>query len=207
MKLNFYISIHKLLSAPVILVLIALFYQWDNPTAWVYLGLHGSYGILWALKSKYFPDKHWEARTSMAYGVLVGWGSLTTYWVAPWLLCLRGVHAPMYLISLLIVTFTLGVFFHFTADMQKTISLKLNPEHLVMDGVWSLCRNPNYFGELLIYLSLALLSMHWLPVGILALWIGVYWLPNMRKKDRSLARYPEFTAYQARTRLFIPFIY
>ncbi len=207
MKLNFYISIHKLLSAPVILAMIIFYHQWDNPTAWVYLGLHGSYGVLWALKSWYFPDKNWEIRTSIAYGILVGWGSLTTYWVAPWLLCLRGVHASLWMVSLWIMMFTLGVFFHFSADMQKTIALKLQPDHLIADGVWSLCRNPNYFGEFLIYLSLALLSTHWLPIAILALWIVVYWLPNMRKKDRSLARYPEFASYKARTRMFIPFIF
>jgi hypothetical protein len=32
----------------------------------------------------------------------------------------------------------------------------------------------------------------------------VYLLPNMRRKDRSLARYPTFAAYRARTKLFIP---
>ena len=207
MKLNFYISVHKLLSGPVILALMTLYQQWDNPTAWIYMSLHGSYGILWALKSRFFPDKNWEVHTTLAYGILVGWGSLTTYWVAPWLLCQRNTNAPLWMISLCIGVFSLGLFFHFTADMQKTISLKLHPGHLVMDGVWSLCRNPNYFGELLIYLSLAVLSLHWLPLAILALWIGVYWLPNMRKKDRSLARYPEFAAYRTRTRLFIPFLY
>jgi hypothetical protein len=33
-----------------------------------------------------------------------------------------------------------------------------------------------------------------------------YWPPNMRRKDRSLSRYPEFEAYRQRTKLFIPFV-
>jgi protein-S-isoprenylcysteine O-methyltransferase Ste14 len=65
----------------------------------------------------------------------------------------------------------------------------------------------NYFGELLIYGGFGLMAMHWLPVLILLVWIVFVWLPNMRKKDRSLSRYPEFEAYKARTRRFIPFIF
>lgn len=36
--------------------------------------------------------------------------------------------------------------------------------------------------------------------------LAVIWIPNMRKEDRSLARYPEFEAYRNRTKLFIPFL-
>jgi protein-S-isoprenylcysteine O-methyltransferase Ste14 len=90
--------------------------------------------------------------------------------------------------------------------MQKHTSLTLRPG-LVTSGLWSLSRNPNYFGELLIYLGFALLALHWLPIVILVLFVAVYWYPNMRKKDRSLARYPEFADWKNRTRLFIPFIF
>jgi len=49
--------------------------------------------------------------------------------------------------------------------------------------------------------------MHWLPILLLALFVAVYWLPNMRRKDRSLARYPSFAAYRARSKLFIPWVF
>ena len=29
---------------------------WDNVLAWIYLALHGTYGVLWILKSRYFGD-------------------------------------------------------------------------------------------------------------------------------------------------------
>ena len=54
------------------------------------------------------------------------------------------------------------------------------------------CRNINYFGELLIYLGFSLLAMHWVPIACLAAMMILVWFPNMRRKDRSLARYPEF---------------
>ena len=207
MKLNTFIKSHKFVTGFVILGFIFIFSQWDNPTAWVYLGLHGSYGILWVLKSTYFPDPNWEIKTSLIYGVLVGWGSLTTYWAAPFLICFLGVRAPLWLISICIILYCVGIFFHFTADMQKYIALKYKPEHLVTEGIWSISRNPNYFGEFLIYISFGIISMHWLPITLLLLWIVVYWHPNMKKKDKSLSRYPEYSDYVKRTKRFLPFLY
>jgi protein-S-isoprenylcysteine O-methyltransferase Ste14 len=99
--------------------------------------------------------------------------------------------------------YAFGVFFHFAADMQKHTVLALRPG-LITTGMFALCRNPNYFGELLIYLSFGLLAMHWLPVLILALFVAIVWLPNMRRKDRSLSRYAEFAAYARQVKLFIP---
>ncbi len=183
----------------------AIYDQWHNPTAWVYLALHGTYGILWVLKSWFFPDKHWAEPTGFGYGLVI-WGGLTLYWIAPWLLTWRGVQAPPWYLAICISLNAFGLFFHFASDMQKHTALKLRPG-LVTDGLWSLSRNPNYFGELLIYLGFGLLAMHWLPLVVIALFLAVVWVPNMRKKDRSLSRYAEFAAWKTRTKLFIPFLF
>jgi protein-S-isoprenylcysteine O-methyltransferase Ste14 len=186
-----------------ILIMIAAFNQWDNPTAWVYLALHGSYGWLWVLKSRLFPDKSWERPSSLAWGMVI-WGGLTMYWIAPLLLLANNVRLPAYALGLLVALYILGMFLHYVSDMQKHMALTLRPGVLITDGLWALCRNPNYLGEFLIYLSFALLSAHWLPVLILLAFVATVWLPNMRQKDRSLSRYAEFAAYQRRTRQFIP---
>ena len=89
--------------------------------------------------------------------------------------------------------------------MQKHTALKLHPG-LITNGLFALSRNPNYFGELLIYLGMALLALHWLPLVMLGLFVTVYWYPSMRKKDRSLSRYPEFAEWKKQSRLFIPFL-
>jgi protein-S-isoprenylcysteine O-methyltransferase Ste14 len=44
-------------------------------------------------------------------------------------------------------------------------------------------RNPNYLGEILIYLAYAILSMHWLPFAILAGWVFSFFARNMAAKD------------------------
>jgi len=190
----------------VILLMMAIYDQWRNPTAWVYLGLHGTYGILWVLKSQIFPDKSWDKTVGLVWSVLSSLG-LIAYWVAPWLLLSRGIECPPSYLGMCVSMFIFGVFLHFATDMQKFTSLKIQPNQLITTGMMSRVRNLNYFGELLIYLSLGLLSMHWIPIFILALFICFYWLPNMRRKDESLSRYPEFEGYYKRTRWFIPFLF
>ena len=207
MKFKFFVDSHKGATAFFVLAVMALFNQWENPTAWVYLALHGTYGLLWVLKSRIFPDKRWEEKTSWLFGIFGAWGGLTLYWVAPVLLAWRDVHAPGWVLGLCVTIYAVGVFLHFSADMQKHMWLHLRPGELLTEGLWAKNRNPNYFGELLIYAGFGLLAMHWLPMLILAAWVAFYWWPNMRRKDRSLARYPGFEAYKKRSVLFIPGIW
>jgi len=206
-KLSQYIDLHKGVTFLAILALMAFYRQWDNPTAWVYLALHGTYGQLWVLKSRLFPDKNWEHRVSVWYGVLIAWGGLTLYWFPAWLVNAYGVQAPPWLPALAISLFSFGIFFHFAADMQKYTQLKLQPDRLITDGLFARVRNINYFGEFLVYFSFALLAVNWLAFIPLAIFIVFYWVPNMRRKERSLARYPEFTEYKRRTKWFIPYIF
>lgn len=206
MKQKHFIDTHKGATAPMVLLLIWLYGQWDNTTAWIYFAIHGSYGMMWVLKSFIFPDKTWESNCSIWYGLYI-WGGLSLYWVSPIIIMSNRVNnSPIYL-SIMVFIFTLGVFFHYAADMQKYTHLKLKPGELISDSLMSKCRNTNYFGELLIYLSFALMSRHWAPILILLLFIIIIWLPNMRKKDNSLSRYEEYIEYTKRTTLFIPFIW
>ena len=207
MRRRFFIDTHKGITFLAVLTMMAIFDQWQNPTAWIYLALHGTYGLLWVLKSRIFPDRSWEREIDWLRGVLYYWGGLTLYWVAPLLLTSRSVQAPPWVLALAVSANVIGVFCEFTSDMQKFSSLQYRPGQLITDGMMARTRNINYFGELLIYGSFALLALHWLPFAILVLVIAVEWLPNMRRKDQSLARYPEFEAYRSRTRKFIPFLY
>lgn len=203
---KYYIDAHKGLTGPVIFGLIAWFHAWGNLVAWIYLALHGTYGVLWFLKSRYFGDKNFDRPIGVGYGIftLVG---MSLYWIAP-VIIVTGRNHPMalWMIAGCVALYSFGVFLHFASDMQKHMTLALRPGVLLTDGLWSLSRNPNYLGELCIYLGFTLLAMHWLPLcGVLALVVAV-WIPNMRRKDRSLSRYPEFAAYKAKTKLIIPYL-
>ena len=210
MKQKHFIDFHKGITFIYILMLINFYSAFDNTTIWIYLGLHGTYGILWVLKSFIFPDKTWDQKTNFAYGLVILSG-LSLYWISPWLIVsgyFNGgdmIVAPNWLISIVIFMFGLGVFLHFSSDMQKHTILKTNPGTLISDGLFKRSRNINYFGELFIYLSFALLAMHWTPILILAVFMIIVWVPNMLRKDKSLSRYKEFEDYKNKSGMFFPF--
>lgn len=210
MKQKHFIDFHKGITFIYILILISCYNAFDNITIWLYLGLHGTYGILWVMKSFIFPDKAWDQKTNLAYGLFILLG-LSLYWVSPWLI-VSGyfndgdmIIIPNWLVSVVIFMFGFGVFLHFSSDMQKHTTLKLNPGKLISDGLFKKSRNINYLGELFIYISFALLAMHWIPILILLIFILFVWFPNMIKKDKSLSRYKEFENYKNNSGMFFPF--
>lgn len=199
-----FVNAHKGMTAAVVVVLIAVYGAWDNTTAWVYFGLHGGYGLLWLLKEHFFPDAQWRRLCTPTTGIAI-WIVLAGYWVAPWLIVTGfAPPAPSWWVGVCVLVFGVGVFFHFTADMQKAITLRFRPGQLITDGLFRRLRNPNYFGELLIYLGFSALALSWIPIALVVMFVAGMWVPNMIRKDRSLARYSEFAVYRSRSKLFIP---
>lgn len=201
MKIKHVINLHKGATAFYIAALMVA-YQNFGLGPWVYLALHGTYGLLWLLKDRLYPDKQWEQSIAVGAGA-VTFGFLGLYWVAPFLLISRGVEPPLPLVAGAIALNILGIFLHYASDAQKYFTLKYQPG-LITEGLFARCRNTNYLGEILIYFSFALLAMHWLPFAILGLFAALVFVPNMRKKDQSLSRYPEFADYKARSGLLLP---
>jgi steroid 5-alpha reductase family enzyme len=80
------IDLHKAATGPAVLALMAALDVY-TPAAWVYLALHGSYGVAWVLKDRTLPDRRWRRRVPWT-GALVAFAFLSHYWVAPALLVL-----------------------------------------------------------------------------------------------------------------------
>lgn len=182
-----------------------------SPAAWIYLALHGSYGLVWLLKDVAFPDPRWRVKVTIAGGVMSFLSVLGPYWLFGWLL-ISGVSTPVYPLSdpawfaLCISCCILGCAIMIAADAQKFFTLRVRPG-LITDGMHRLVRHPNYLGEMLVYGSFALLVWHWLPVVILAwVWLGVFAV-NMVMKEASLSRHPEWAAYRARTWWLVPYLF
>jgi len=201
MKAKHAINLHKGLTFLFILGLMLL-YQNFTLGPWIYLSLHSTYGFLWLLKDRIFPDKQWEQEIPIWQGIF-GFGLVNLYWVAPFILISRGTVPPLPLVAAAIALNVLGVFLHYASDAQKYYTLKYRPG-LITEGFFARCRNTNYLGEILIYGSFAMLVQHWLPFLILSGFVGGVFLPNMLKKDQSLSRYPEFADYKARSGLLLP---
>lgn len=201
MKIKHPINLHKLLTAPVVLGLM-VFYHNFTVAPFVYLALHGTYGMMWLIKDSVYPDPRWEEEIPIAMGVFT-FIVLGLYWIAPFILISNEVQPNAPLIAAAIATNLFGVLLHFGSDAQKYFTLKYH-KGLITEGFFSRSRNPNYLGEMLTYLGFAILAQHWLPFLVVGLIIALVFVPNMRKKDESLSRYPEFAAYKERSGMLIP---
>ena len=103
------------------------------------------------------------------------------------------------------------------ADKQKSEQKKKNPGKVAMEGLFRLCRCPNYFGELLMWLGVfigGLTTYHgigqWLMAVISFVAIcGIMFNGAQRLEKRQSERYgddPEFNRYCDTTPIIIPFV-
>jgi protein-S-isoprenylcysteine O-methyltransferase Ste14 len=175
--------------------------------AWVYLALHGTYGLCWLLKDVAFPDPNFQRKVTFGSAFNTFALVLGPYWVAPFLIVSGtfGAGGPVsdaYLAGV-IALHTFGVALMLSSDAQKYFALR-EKKGLIEDGLFKHVRHPNYLGEMMIYSSYALLAQHWIPWAILAwVWIELF-MVNMLMKEASLSRYPGWAAYKARSGMLLP---
>jgi protein-S-isoprenylcysteine O-methyltransferase Ste14 len=202
LKFAWVINLQKGGTLPFVLALMGWYDVW-TVTAWVYLGLHGSYGLIWLLKDALFPDPGWEKKITVG-GALNAWlFVLAPYWIAPWLVVTQGGEDRVAVLGAAIGLYAIGIALMVGADAQKFFVLRARPG-LIVDGFFARTRNPNYLGEMMIYASFAIVAGHWLPWLVLGwVWLGVF-LPNMLRKDARMARHAGWSAYRARTGLLWP---
>lgn len=184
-----------------------LAYRNGSPAAWVYLALHGTYGLCWLLKDRAFPDARWNVRVTVGGAVMTWLLVLGLYWVIAFLAVSDVLEprppASSALLAAAIALHTFGLALMIAADAQKHFTLRLR-RGLIEDGLFRRIRHPNYLGEMMIYAAYALVARHWLAWAILAwIWSGVF-LVNMRMIEASLARHPGWAAYRARTGMLLP---
>ncbi|KGO93195.1 DUF1295 domain-containing protein [Flavobacterium subsaxonicum] len=198
---NAVINLHKILVSPIVLCLMWYYDNW-SPAAFLYLGLHGTYTLLWLIKQNLYPDKRFEQQLPLKVGLLTPFLPLAGYYLAPYLLISQHTIVPAWVYAVALLVYTLGIFLHYVSDAQKHYTLNLK-KGLIKDGLFRYTRNPNYLGEILIYGAFALVSWHWQPLLILGSWV-VYFFVNMTKKDRSMARHEGFAAYRKKTGKLLP---
>lgn len=183
---------------------------WATSTAaWIYLGLHGSYGLMWLLKDMVFPDPSWQGRCTIA-SALFGALGLAGYWAIGWAL-ISGFSEPQYPLpvslwfTLCISLVVSGTGIMMAADAQKFFTLKLQ-RGLITSGMFRYVRHPNYLGEMMIYGGFSLLAWHWIAALVLAYFWGCMFATNMAMKEASMSRYPQWAAYKKSSWYLIPFV-
>ena len=202
LKVAIFINAHKILVIPVVLGLMWFYDNWSTD-AYVYLAMHGTYSILWLLKHSMYGDRRFEEKVPFLIGVLFIFVPLAGYYLAPYLLISSHVSVPPPVVGLAMSLYILGIFFHYVSDAQKYFTLQIR-KGLIKDGLFSRTRNPNYLGEILIYLGYCIMSYHWLPFLVLAGWVFGFFVRNMLAKDKSMSRHPDFAGYKSKTGLLFP---
>lgn len=157
--------------------MLTLMWYYNNYSlgCYVYLALHGTYGLLWNMKTLAFPDPSHQNRVSI--------GSL------PQLLIVLGgyTYLPIMMASgqseqnpskerifFSVLSLALGGAIMMVSDAQKNFVLKIK-KGLINNGMYRHCRNPNYLGEMMIYASFAMISNRWIPwIIVVTPWVCVF---------------------------------
>jgi steroid 5-alpha reductase family enzyme len=111
----------------------------------------------------------------------------------------------------------IGLTIEAIADQQKS-RFRANPQNkakFINTGLWAWSRHPNYFGEITLWVGIALIAVpvlqgwQWLtlvsPLFVFVLLTRVSGIPMLEKRaDEKWGRDPEYEAYKARTSILVP---
>lgn len=115
------------------------------------------------------------------------------------------------------LVWALGFAIEVAADAQKS-RFKENPENkgkFIQTGLWSRSRHPNYFGEILLWIGVAVIALpvlqgwQWIalisPVFVTLLLTRVSGIPLLEQKaDQKWGGQPEYEKYKRTTPVLIP---
>jgi len=214
------INLHKLLVFPVELYMIYYFggdlsltQKW-GPAAAVLLVCHSTYGFFWVYKDIYFPDASWQIPMNVIGFITIFTYPLGLYYLP--MFCLVSRQCPLtyygegnepWLIAIGLWFYITGFFYHFCADLQKCTQLTYQkPRALITTGLMAHTRNPNYFGEVWLYIGYAILSTNWMSLPVFSVvWLQIF-MPNMLAKGVSMSRHQAWKSWKARTGFIVPWL-
>lgn len=110
-----------------------------------------------------------------------------------------------------------GFVFEVVADVQKS-RFRADPnnrDQFIRTGLWAWSRHPNYFGEIMVWIGVALVALpmlagwHWLtltsPPFVVLLLTRVSGIPMLEARaDEKWGSQPDYEAYKASTPILIP---
>ncbi|MFS1524025.1 DUF1295 domain-containing protein [Microbulbifer sp. 2304DJ12-6] len=104
--------------------------------------------------------------------------------------------------------YAVGTVFHFGADLQKW-RYRLDPANkgnLLQRGFWGMSRHPNYFGDFIIYLSFALISVWpWEVISPVTNFLQYFFDAIPKNEKEAQTRYGEtWKVYVDTTPTFLP---
>jgi steroid 5-alpha reductase family enzyme len=114
-----------------------------------------------------------------------------------------------------IAVWALGFAIEVVADRQKSEFRAKNPGHYAHTGLWAWSRHPNYFGEIVLWVGVALIAAstlrgwQWVtmisPIFVAILLTRVSGIPLLeRRADERWGDYESYQRYKAKTPVLVP---
>jgi steroid 5-alpha reductase family enzyme len=115
------------------------------------------------------------------------------------------------------IVWLIGFGIEVIADRQKSVfnALPANKGKFIHTGLWSWSRHPNYFGEIVLWIGVAIIALpilqgwQWAtlisPIFIILLLTRISGVPLLEKRaDEKWGGQPEYEAYKAGTSVLVP---
>ena len=115
------------------------------------------------------------------------------------------------------IVWLIGFGIEVTADRQKSAfnSMPANKGKFINTGLWSWSRHPNYFGEIVLWIGVAIIALpilqgwQWAtlisPIFIVLLLTRISGVPLLEKRaDEKWGGQPDYEAYKAGTSVLVP---
>ena len=190
------------------LVVFAIIFGIQDFRQVIYLCLHISYCLWWLLEQWFFPQRRQMFNEPAGVG-----GFLFTllfvgvfYALPGYLAFTNPVPLSMTAVAVALLMYTFGTLINATADVQK-LTAKQFGAGLVRDNIWRFSRNINYFGDLLRYISFAVVAGSLWAYLVPGVVLAIYLQRIFQKEQAMSAKYPEYAEYQQLSDRLIPFIW
>ena len=169
---------------------------------------------------KTFQEVSGEGKKMPFFVLFAIWVSVTVLYVAqvsPMLFRYDNAASDLVLPIIGIIISILGLVLETVADNQKSAQKKVRPDMVATQGLYKLCRCPNYFGEIIFWTGVFIAGItayatvgQWIT-AVLAYVCIVYIMFNgaQRLEKRQMERYganEEYNTYANKTPIIIPFL-
>lgn len=160
--------------------------------------------------------KHRPLRFFMAWTIQGLWVLLTA--AAAFAVITGGVRAPLGIVGIVgLVIWLAGIAIEIAADRQKS-DFKADPDNkgkFINVGLWAWSRHPNYFGEIVLWVGMAIVALpvlqgwQWAtlisPIFVAFLLIKVSGIPMLEDKaDKRWGGEADYEEYKRRTPVLVP---
>lgn len=190
------------LGAFIFMFLGMIYFDNFSKASWVYLALHGSYGLIWVLKDIIFPDAFMMLKVG-AESIVLSLILIMYYTPGIMVLTRSCEQTPSdERVFVCFVMFVIGTVIMFGTDATKYVTLKLK-KGLIDNYLVEKNRNTNFLGEIMLYSSFSLITgeiVSYIPY--LIVWTFLF-VSRIWQKERSLMKKDGYNRYKEKSYLIL----